>query len=107
VVPSEKLLRKIFSFVEEKLEKIQKPQGDGIYRLTARGFIGLWKNLRTVILQDADELQLVARTHLLFNFPVFQSLEYAVSWEEVTVAIKSAEEPVNNMEVLGKSSTKT
>jgi hypothetical protein len=102
VAPAEKLLRMIFPFVEEKLGQIQKLQGDGIYRLTARGFLGLLKNLCTVILQDAAGLQLLGRTHLLFNLNVFQSMEFAAFREKVKVATKSAEEPVNTMDILGE-----
>jgi hypothetical protein len=102
VVLCEKLICMIFPFAEEKLEQIQKPQGDGIYYLTALGFMGLLQNLRTVILQDDAELQLLGRTHMLFNLPVFQSMEVTAFLKEVKVAIKSVEEPVNTMEIFGQ-----
>ena len=77
VEPCEELKRKIFPFIEEELQNISDcyDQGRG-ENPTAIATLNFWKDLRTIILQDAAAMIVGDGNrirHHLFELPVFQT----------------------------------
>jgi hypothetical protein len=76
----------------DAFEKAHSTPKKRVFLQTARAFLGLLKNLRVTILQDAAVLMLQGRTHAVFNLPVFKSDEFIAFKESMRVHLDKFED---------------
>ena len=87
-IPSATLQRMIHPTLEAHEEKLDANFGFH-EKLTARGFLKVLRNSRSVILQDVACLMLEGRTHVLFGLPVFLSPEFLAFKEEMRLHLEA------------------
>ena len=73
VIPAESLQLQVFPFLEKALGTLQ---GHTVSHPTAMSFLSLLKRLRIVLLQDAAEMIVIGRSHVIFTNGVFKSNDF-------------------------------
>lgn len=90
LAPPESLQLQIFPFIEHALHSIEQVQWNCS---TAYCFLQLLKRLRVVILQDAAEMLVKERQHIIFSSEVFQSEEFHRYVQEMQLHLSHSRNP--------------